>query len=388
MRKIIGNFKPQQLGWRTSAPQFWLVTLGWLVASMPATAFVPENPEETLLEREYPIVHHTYQSIELAVEQAQSYLTFARQQFDPAYYEYAKSALRPWWNTASTDEFRLLRATINQHDHLFSEALDDLDSILKSQPQHVQARLLRFSVHMAMGNLASAQSDCRKLTLLTDPTLVMICLAQVNGLRGKADIMEGKLLDLLPGSKLDVEKLQELLVTLGELNLIKGNLKRAELYARQTLQLNPRNRYAMDILLQALIGLQDFKSLLTFTGDRPELEMRILNAFAQMQLFQFVNERVRSDLVLEINQLQRSMSKHSAKAPALYYLYIERDPVNALLYALDNWNQQKTVGDATLLLQADRLSVPSQATSKVRQWILDNNIQHTGLDLILATHGG
>src|SRR5262249_997944 len=76
---------------------------------------------------------------------------------------------------------RVLRAIIRQSLHDFAGAVADLDVILGLDPRNGQARLTRAFVRQAVGALADARDDCRRL-----PPSVGVMAAAVCLLRGEA----------------------------------------------------------------------------------------------------------------------------------------------------------------------------------------------------------
>ena len=86
-------------------------------------------------------------NVSLAAALERRYISMARNDADPRYRSYAQSALAPWWEKAGPPtEVLMLRATVLQSTHRFTEALADLDQLLKNDRRNGQAWITRATV--------------------------------------------------------------------------------------------------------------------------------------------------------------------------------------------------------------------------------------------------
>ena len=75
------------------------------------------------------------ENLTLAVHVARRYIEQARADADPRYLGYAQGALATWWKMERPpSQVLILRATINQSNHNFKDALADLSLVLQQEP--------------------------------------------------------------------------------------------------------------------------------------------------------------------------------------------------------------------------------------------------------------
>ena len=104
-------------------------------------------------------------SVSLAAALARRYISMARNDADPRYPSYAQAASAPWWEkTSPPTEVLLLRAIILQSTHRFTEALADLDQLLKNDRRNGQAWITRATVLQVQGQFEEAKKSCAQLT--------------------------------------------------------------------------------------------------------------------------------------------------------------------------------------------------------------------------------
>lgn len=76
----------------------------------------------------------------LANQLALLYINKGKAESDPRYFGYAQSALSPWWDLAEPPpSVRLLRAVLNQQQHQFSAAINDLKALVRLDRTNAQA---------------------------------------------------------------------------------------------------------------------------------------------------------------------------------------------------------------------------------------------------------
>ncbi|HET9536282.1 MAG TPA: hypothetical protein VFP43_13210, partial [Mesorhizobium sp.] len=118
--------------------------------------------------------------LNLALEFARVAIRDGRASADPRRYGQAQAALAPWWSIPNPPmSVRVLRAIIRQSLHDFAGAAADLDVILGLDPRNGQARLTRAFVRQAVGALAEARDDCRRLPPSVGVTAAAVCLLRV-----------------------------------------------------------------------------------------------------------------------------------------------------------------------------------------------------------------
>ena len=353
-------------GWRFCAALF--IGSGLCVGSSfaAAEAFTPQG-ETVLIQQGF---YSSAQQNPLA--RAKAFVKRAQQEQKPEFYSYAKQAIKhQWQNQNASLEFRLVRAAINQHYHDFAEALSDLDFILAQNPNQAQAHLMRFSVLLVMGDLETARSQCQKMLLAVDSALVVNCLAQVDGVRGKAKQFEETLTSLTAEPNHEIVQ-EQLLISLFELSLTQGDSAKAQKHLNAVLRLSPNNRYVVEQYNQMLWLQEDYQTLLDATQRALTFEEKVyyLAAAKRLGVFSHRETRLKRALALDV---QRNSDNH--KYIALYYAYVERHEENALMYAKRNWALQKTVSDALVLLSVSKEVHADDEMDPIRHWVEANGIQ-------------
>ena len=98
-------------------------------------------------------------------------------------------ALAPWWKDPEAPTAVLVtRATIRQSSHEFTPALADLGKAIERDPASTVARaiLVRATVLAVLGHFRESEDDCAKLLGLTQDAYVLVCVAAVEAVTGKA----------------------------------------------------------------------------------------------------------------------------------------------------------------------------------------------------------
>ena len=369
-----------------------------------AKPFVPSDGNQLLLQPDYTVSSPAQDlpvnddvAFDDALNQARSYLIQAPTHSSTDYYQYAKIALEPWWqkqifnHKQQGNQLRLLRAQINQHQHRFDAALEDLQTLLGHQPQHTQARLMRAAIYLAMGEPTKSRADCLTLTLSIDSLLVMNCVAQAEGVMGNARLMQTKIqqrLSNLDVHDLDVEISRQLLVTLAELSVYAAQPDLADQYYKQALQLQPNDRQLLMRYSEFLLLQQRFKPLYQLTDEDDSVDTLLFKVAAGYKTNPKSIEPYLSNLAKEAQIAKTRNDIDSKKWLAMYYLYVESKPVSAVQYAQDNWQIQKTMTDTMLLLQALEREGSESLPSALRQWLGQNRIETRQLQLAISRWGG
>ena len=112
-------------------------------------------------------------NVNLAAALARRYISMARNDADPRYLSYAQAALAPWWEKANPPtEVLVLRATVLQSTHRFTEALADLDQLLKNDRRNGQAWITRATVLQVQGQFEEAKKSCAQLAGVAEELVI------------------------------------------------------------------------------------------------------------------------------------------------------------------------------------------------------------------------
>jgi tetratricopeptide (TPR) repeat protein len=123
----------------------------------------------------------------LAAQVARCCIDKYRSDTDPRYLGRAEAALAPWWNAAKPPvSILVLRATIKQSQHDFTNSLADLDLAIHLEPRNAQAWLTRATILTVLGNYDAARKACIPLAQLAPGLIAITAAANVACLSGGA----------------------------------------------------------------------------------------------------------------------------------------------------------------------------------------------------------
>lgn len=377
------------------ASLLFLAPLTAPASTMPET-FVPRDEEQPLLEvrgREdatWQALREDRQklleqpdNLSLALDVARRAIQQGRIEDDPRFFGYAEGALSYWWDMNEPPlQVRVLRATIFQHRHRFSAALQDLGRVVERDPDHAQARLTRAVIHTVQGRYQAALEDCARLSRIGLRFTAMACSATPASLSGSARETFSSL-QQLPLEDIDLNTRIWLLTIKAEIAERLGR-EDTESHYREALaatgerpDLYLNNAYADWLLNQGRPG--EVLSLLENFADSDGSLLRL--ALARRQLAEQGQTQYREALAEDRRELsarfaaerERGGAVHQREA-ALFQLHLQDNPEKALWLARDNFRNQREPLDARILLEsALAAEAPEQALPAVR-WMRDNGV--------------
>lgn len=319
------------------------------------------------------------------------YIAQTRISSDPRYLGYALALLNPWAKRTNVPlSIRLLRATIWQFNHEFRAALDELDIILRTDPKHAEAALMRANILMVQGEYEAARSNCSRLydggTLL----IGMVCSAQVDGLSGKADKAYKEITRLLTlrNAGLGPELREWMLLSRIDLAQRLGRTDELRRDFDLLLAEGPPSTETRAVYADWLLAQQRYAELIEFArGDVRDDGLLLRIAIAETALKRpaaaahisilrdrFAAARLRGDRV-------------HMREEARFTLELLREPVRALKLAQDNWQVQREPADARLLLAAAIAAGQPRATEPVVHWMQRTGIEDRELRRVVSRIG-
>jgi tetratricopeptide (TPR) repeat protein len=323
--------------------------------------------------------------VELAIEIARSEIEHARRLSDPRYLGRAQATLARWWKLpVPPPDVLLLRATIEQSLHQFEAARTDLDRLIAVRPTDVQAHLTRAVVATVRADYTAARESCSALEPLTAPLIVLACKAPLDALGGDIDGAYRRLAAALT-NRTQPELRTWALTTLAELAIQAGREPLAAEHLREVLAIDPSDTYARAALAdivppaEASQLLAGFDAVDTLLVRRAIAEDRIKGADAS-RLVRAMRERFAA-------ATQRGDQVH-LREEARFVLAVDSDPGRALELARRNWDVQKELADARLLVEAAVEARQPSAAAPVLDWVRANDVHDARLDSWLARIGG
>jgi len=322
-----------------------------VVEVLPAAAARPEERRlrKALAERPGDVA--------LATALARRYLDLARTLGDPRQAGLALAALQPWSDpTSAPIEVLLLQATLDQHLHEFDTAAVRLEQIVKRDPRQAQAWLTLATVRRVQGRYDLSDGACHALAAAGAALHASACLAENDGLRGRADAARSTLQRLAATPRLDAATRGWLLTTLAELEQRNGTPEAARSAWAAALYADA-DSYAALGYADFLIGQGQDAQALAVLKDQPTTDAVLLRrAIAGTRsAAPGAADDVR-ELRARITQanLRPDTPATHGREQSMFALRVEHDPQRALSLARENLRRQREPIDLLVLAQAAR----------------------------------
>lgn len=315
----------------------------------------------------------------LAIELAQAYLRLGQDNNDPRYYGLAESVLQPWWNTTTNKNILLLKMSILQFGHNFSQAMNVLNQIEKIDPNNVQVPLQRANLYRLTGEYDLSIKACEALSWASLARQRNICLASIEGLRlssVEARQKTKKLRAMMQlGRDLSADEKLWSLQVIAELLYAHGYWQEAKSVIQQGLDIKPSDIYLLAMYADILLQNKDYVrviEVLTPHYQYSPLLVRLLIAEDALDSPDFQNHK--QIMQARWRESELSGDQTHARELTLYLLYVEKNIPKAMEFALINWQSQKEITDAVLLYTVAQSMQDTEVIKKVNQWQEYNNI--------------
>jgi tetratricopeptide (TPR) repeat protein len=328
--------------------------------------------------------------VEIAVALARLDIQRARTLADPRYLGRAQATLSRWWTLrAPPPEVLLLRATIEQSLHVFGAARADLDELIRSRPDDVQAHLTRAVVATVTGDYPAARTSCAVVARYASSLASETCIASVHAMTGDAAQAYRRLARAL-GTAADRDPTVRAwaLTTLAEIAIQRGDRRDASDQLRSVLAIDPDDVYALGLLADVLLDEDragDASSLLAGRDQADALLLRRAIAEHRMQGPEAgeLARRMRARIAAAAERGDRVHRREEAR----FALEVDGDPARAAELAADNWSVQHELADARLLLACAVAAGRPQLAAPVVAWAHQNRVRDAALDRFLERLG-
>jgi hypothetical protein len=324
---------------------------------------------------------------------AKAAIQLGNEESDPRYFGYAQSALAPWWKASAPPvEVLQMRADILQWQHQFEAAERDLDSIIAADSRGVnQAHLTRATVELVQGRPDVARHDCVTLIDHVETLIAATCIASVNSLTGDPATIEkalGTAIDQTPAASNDA-----LLWAWTEMAEIDERVNRtdaAEAAFQNALAVMRKNGHRDPYLLAAyadfLLDRRRPAEVLTLLEGLSRMDNLLLRLALAEDALSRGDDTMRAlahehseDLQRRFDETrQRGDSVHQ-REEAIYLLELRHAPAQALQVAKENWQRQRELIDARVLLEAAKAAGKPEAAAEVRAWMGRYHVQDARL---------
>ena len=287
-----------------------------------------------------------------ASELAQSYIELSQTLADPRYMGYAQAVLNPWWQSPQPSlKAMILRAIIRQNSHNFSGAMEDLEQILKVQPGHVQANLIKATIATVQGKYEIAKQHCQRLMRRSSMLLALMCQSTATSLNGNAKTSY-RLLHQVMSANLPMPEKERSWgwTSLAEIAWRMGSYKAADQHFQTALQSGFKDIYCLrgyaDFLLQQKRPVEVINLLASETQiDSLLLRLTIAEKKTHSEYYSrhyaLLNQRFKENR-------KRGSTLHQGDE-AKFMLQLMNQPQIALKLAKQNWQLQREPVDTYIV---------------------------------------
>jgi tetratricopeptide (TPR) repeat protein len=323
-------------------------------------------------------------NLAVASQFARQCIERSRTEADPRYLGRAQAALAPWWNaTNAPADALVLRATIRQNQHDFTNALADLELALQKSPRNAQAWLTRATVLTVLGDFPAARRACIPLAQLAPGLVALTAATSISCLAGDAEhgcALLRNALDAYPQTSA-AERIWTLTV-LGEASARLGHQAEAEGYFKRGLELDRRDPYLQCAYADFLLDQgrpQDCAALLQDALRADGLLLRLALAESQLTPRPPSLEAHVNSLLARFEAGHRRGDFVHQREEACVVLHLLVRPREALRLAQDNWRVQHEPADARILLECALASGDRSAAEPAFDFMRTSRIEDVRL---------
>jgi Flp pilus assembly protein TadD len=354
---------------------------GQVLETLRSTAFDPAEHEIRALRAR---LAGEPGNLTLACEFARHCIERSRSQADPRYLGRAQAALAPWWDTPTPPvEALVLRATIKQSQHDFTNALADLDLAGRISPRNAQVWWTRATILTVLGDYAAARKACLPLAQLAPGPIALTAAASVTSLNGEAERSCALLQRTLDGDlTASADERIWALTVLAEALERLGRVSEAETDFKKAIALGQRDPYLLgayaDLLLdegragEAAELLKNenradglfLRLALAESGIRPRPPS--CDAHIATLKARFEAGHLRGDFVHQ-------------REEARFELHLLDQPGTALRLAQANWQVQHEPADLRILLESALAAGDAVAAQPALDFIRSNRLEDVEL---------
>ena len=306
--------------------------------------------------------------VDAATRLAAACIDQAAAEGDPRYVGYAQSALQHWWREPDPPApVRVMRALVLQYDHRFDAALDDLDAAVRAE-------------------LDRARQACERLAEITPDLVGAACHAQLDSLTGHATQAATALRSALhadPGA--DPTLRLWALTRLAETEERRGDGAAAERAYRDALALRLPDVYLLAGYADFLLDngrAAEVMALLTPHARADVLLLRL--AIAAKATQDPRRDALARELEARFDAARARGDTSHRKEESRHALAVQGQADRALTLARANYEQQRELADARLLLEAALAARQRSAAQPVLQWMRDTGIESPVLRSLAA----
>tara|TARA_Y100001968_G_scaffold48930_1_gene39282 strand:- start:1388 stop:2440 length:1053 start_codon:yes stop_codon:yes gene_type:complete len=252
-----------------------------------------------------------------------------------------------------THQERLVYARLLQHQHKFSDALAELDTLLAERPDHPSALLLQANVQLNQGQPALARQTCLQLMGKTAELVMATCLLEANMQLSPSTQYYSQLHNI---SKKFPAASAEIALWVNEVLADLALFANKPATAIDHIEQQPDSVWPISSWVawsKAKLALQQGNDILARLAPKiannpaPNDSALLYLALAEQQTGEGQKWTAAMAQRVFVRE-QRGDTTHAAEV-ALYYLHLAAEPQQALHWANINWQQAKSFNDEQLL---------------------------------------
>lgn len=315
--------------------------------------------------------------LESAVKLATRYIEQGRSEGDPRSIGQAQAVLSPWWNEPTPPPpALLLRATIRQNAHEFTDALADLDKVLTLQPTNAQAWLTKAAILQVQARYDDARRACQRLARLAASHVLLGCLSDIAGVTGQSAKSRELLRAVLSNPSLSGRERIWIATILAETAARTGAIREAEESFTDAFKIGINDQYVLGAYADFLLDqrrYQDVMSLLQSETKSDGLLLRLALAEQALKLSTFQNHTAELAARFAAGR-DRGTTVH-VREEARFTLALLHNAEQALPLAQANWNVQREPADARILLESALAAGNRSAAQPVLDWMKSTRVE-------------
>jgi hypothetical protein len=352
----------------------------------------PGDPRSALLRDLRAQLSREPKNLAIALKLAQAYYSQVAEEGDPRFIGYAEAALAPWWTAPDAPtEVLVMRASIKQYRHEFSEALADLSLAQTKDPKYVTAWTTSAAIHTVQARYDEARQHCEKLLPLTSRLIAKGCSSSVDSINGQSARAYASLLKELNETESattrrpSAEQKLWIHTRLGEMAQRYGDLALAEKHFKAGLALGISDGYLQAAYADLLLQLKRPAEVVTLLKDKTRsdiLLLRLCLAEQQTASADFVSHR--DALVARFAAARLRNDKVHQTEESRFNLHVLKNSAEALRLAQENWQVQREPRDARALLEAAVVQKNLDAAKPIIEWLRITNYEETDLRELAA----
>lgn len=316
------------------------------------------------------------QDAELAKRAARTLIAEGRAAGNSRLVGAALGVLRPFLAPPDA-EILTLAANARQYQHDFEGALSMLDQAIALAPRDTDAVLMRATINTVLGRFDVADGDCRGLRALDRPDLGFLCQSVARTLTAEAPAVYERLAAIVEqGAMLDLALRGYALGLMGEIAALQGWSDRARAHLDAALAEDPGDIRLRMMLADVLLDDDDPEAAFRLLAPAPDVDGVVIRraVAAERSGEDAVAEAARTELDRRFRQnIDLGLTAH-AREETRFYLQVEPDPALALERARVNWDLQREIEDAQLLIDASVAANVPEAAEPVLRWMAAQSV--------------